>query len=174
MTMDRKSFRAEFLGAMRNVASSVTVVTTDGPAGCAGATVSAFCSLSADPPSVLICLCSSSRIARRVMGNGVFCVNVLPEEARGLAQRFAGRQDHALMDRFQNIEVAPSQGGPILAGANAFVCTLDNVISHGSHSICIGGVSSVSVDSQRPLTYLDGAYHFVRPQSLPAGAARCQ
>jgi len=66
---------------MRQVAATVTVVTTDGPSGQAGATVSAFTSLSADPPSVLVCLRADSRIARAVQDNGVFCVNVLPEDA---------------------------------------------------------------------------------------------
>ena len=49
---------------MRQVAATVTVVTTDGPAGQAGATVSAFSSLSADPPSVLVCLKADTRIAQ--------------------------------------------------------------------------------------------------------------
>ena len=58
--------RDNFLQAMRRVASSVTVVTTDGPHGRHGATVSAFCSVSADPPSVLICLRADSRIESRI------------------------------------------------------------------------------------------------------------
>jgi flavin reductase (DIM6/NTAB) family NADH-FMN oxidoreductase RutF len=49
---------------MRRVASSVTVVTTDGAAGRFGTTVSAFSSVSADPPTVLVCLFAQSRIAK--------------------------------------------------------------------------------------------------------------
>ena len=68
--------RKSFISAMRRVASSVTVVTTDGPGGRHGATVSAFYSV-ADPPSALVCLKADSRIARSVSArNGVFCVNV--------------------------------------------------------------------------------------------------
>src|SRR6056297_3656043 len=85
--------RQNFIDAMRQVASTVTVVTTDGPAGQAGATVSAFSSLSADPPSVLVCLKDDSRIAKAVRENGVFCVNVLPEDAVKTAQSFAGAYD---------------------------------------------------------------------------------
>ena len=70
--------RDAFITAMRQVAATVTVVTTDGPAGQSGATVSAFTSLSADPPSVLVCLKADSRIAKAVRDNGVFCVNILP------------------------------------------------------------------------------------------------
>ena len=57
------------------MAATVTVVTTDGPAGMAGATVSAFTSLSADPPSVLVCLKADSRIAQTVRDNGVGVAN---------------------------------------------------------------------------------------------------
>lgn len=42
--------REECIEALRDVASSVSVVATDGAAGRHGATVSAFCSVSADPP----------------------------------------------------------------------------------------------------------------------------
>jgi Flavin reductase like domain len=45
-----------FRSAMRGAASGVTVVATDGPGGRFGQTVSAMCSVSADPPLVLICL----------------------------------------------------------------------------------------------------------------------
>ncbi|MEQ9673623.1 MAG: flavin reductase family protein, partial [Roseovarius indicus] len=83
--------REDFISAMRRVAASVTVVTTDGPAGRAGATVSAFSSVSADPPTVLVCLHAQSRIAGFVQENKRFCVNVLPERFSDIADRFAGR-----------------------------------------------------------------------------------
>ena len=92
--------RTLFIEAMRHVAQSVTVVTTKGDNGAAGATVSAFSSLSADPPSVLICLRSDSRIALAVNENKVYCVNILPEGAGELAERFAGRFDEEQPDRF--------------------------------------------------------------------------
>ena len=52
-----------FIKGMRQVASSVAVVTTLGAHGRHGATVSAFSSVSADPPQLLVCLRSASRIA---------------------------------------------------------------------------------------------------------------
>ena len=55
--------RTAFIHAMRGVAARVTVVTTNGKAGQRGATVSAFCSVSADPPTILVCLNKSSGIA---------------------------------------------------------------------------------------------------------------
>ena len=62
------------------------VVTTDGPGGRYGATVSAFSSVSADPPTILVCLKSESRIARAVAVNGTLCVNVLPQGGADIAK----------------------------------------------------------------------------------------
>ena len=98
-----------FIEAMRHVAQSVTVVTTQGEDGPTGATVSAFSSLSADPPSVLVCLRSDSRIGLAVGRNQVFCVNVLPEGASALAGHFAGRFDAEEPNRFGAIDCRHSQ-----------------------------------------------------------------
>ncbi|MEQ9260515.1 MAG: flavin reductase family protein [Roseovarius sp.] len=156
--------REAFIAAMRQVAATVTVVTTDGPAGRMGATVSAFTSLSADPPSVLVCLKADSRIARAVTGNGAFCVNVLPEDADRVAQIFSGKFDDSRTDRFEGMTTTDTGFGPILERATAFTCALTHRHVHGSHAICIGDVSDIYDAGHRPLTYLSGAFHIVRPK----------
>ena len=155
--------RTLFIDAMRHVAQSVTVVTTDGPAGPLGATVSAFASLSADPPSVLVCLRGDSRIAKAVVENQVYCVNVLPEDASETAERFAGRFDETQPDRFGGVASVAGPCGNILDGATAFECHVDKIIEHGSHKICIGNVTAITHRGTRPLTYMDGAFQVVRP-----------
>lgn len=155
--------RDAFLAAMRLVASTVTVVTTDGPAGKVGATVSAFTSLSADPPSVLVCLRSDSRIARAVAENGGFCVNILSEDAVEVARAFAGPSPPDAAARFAGLAITPAAQGPILPRATAFACTLTEEVIRGSHAICIGRVRAISNAGQKPLTYLSGGYHIVRP-----------
>ncbi len=156
--------RDAFIAAMRQVAATVTVVTTDGPAGQAGATVSAFTSLSADPPSVLVCLKADSRIAKAVQANGVFCVNVLPEDAAEIARAFAGAFDHERKNRFEGLDVTTTEFGPILPRATAFTCSLSHRHKHGSHAICIGDVTGISNAGEKPLTYMSGTFHSVRPQ----------
>jgi len=156
--------RSLFIEAMRHVAQSVTVVTTQGADGCTGATVSAFSSLSADPPSVLVCLRSDSRIGLAVGRNRVFCVNVLPEGASALAGRFAGRFDAEEPDRFGAIDCRHSRSGPVLSGATAFECTVDQIITHGSHDICIGNVTAITNAATPPLAYMDGSFQIVRPE----------
>lgn len=152
-----------FIEAMRNVAQSVTIVTTMGENGSTGATVSTFSSLSVDPPSVLVCLKSDSRIGLAVAQNQLFCVNVLPESAVNLAERFAGRFDTEQPDRFGAIKYVDSPSGAVLDGAIAFECQLDKVIIHGSHNICIGNVNAITHREIRPLAYMDGKFQVVRP-----------
>ncbi len=157
--------RDAFVLAMRHVAATVTVVTTDGPAGKQGATVSAFASLSADPPLVLVCLKADSRVARAVVENGVFCVNVLPEDAVELARCFAGAFDGDQSNRFTGSGATSTEFGPIFARATAFTCSLGNLHSYGSHSICIGNVTGIVSSGENPLTYMHGDFHVVRPKA---------
>lgn len=164
---DHTDFQARdaFIRAMRAVANTVTVVTTDGPAGRHGATVSAFASVSADPPTTLICLRGDSRIARQVSENGTFCVNVLPQSSQDIASRFAGADDGRVADRFDGIGVCRIDGrSPAIDGATAFACAVEQVIASGSHRIFIGRVETVREGPDAPLTYLDGAYHRLVPQ----------
>ncbi len=156
----------DFIRAMRRVASSVTVVTTQGPAGCHGATVSAFCSVSAEPPQVLVCLRGDSRIAQIIGDNGSFCVNVLPDAASDVADRFAGRDDNRVADRFDGIDVdAPSAAGPVIDGSTAFGCELETYFDAGSHRIFIGRVIQVCENAAEPLAWMDGSYHRVVPHA---------
>lgn len=157
--------RDAFVQAMRRVANSVVVVTTDGSAGRLGATVSAFSSVSADPPMVLVCLRTDSRIAEAVIANGSLCVNVLPEDRPDLANRFAGREDHLISDRFQGVEIQRALGSaPEINGATVFAGVVDQAVHAGSHSVFICRVHSVRQGCAAPLAYLDGAYHNVVPQ----------
>ncbi len=80
-----------FREGMSCFAEAVTIVTTDGPAGLAGATATAVTSVSDNPPTILVCLNRTSKSAPRFVANGVFCVNALMPEHRELADVFAGR-----------------------------------------------------------------------------------
>ncbi|MEP1521753.1 flavin reductase family protein [Ascidiaceihabitans sp.] len=164
--------RDHFIAAMRQVASSVTVVTTDGVGGLHGATVTAFSSVSADPPTVLVCLFAESRIARAVSANGTFCVNVLSEDDAEIADRFAGRHDDLVADRFSGINYYGGAGvAPQIDGSTSFHCVSQQTIRSGSHLIMLGHVRDVLTSSASPLTYRNGCYHQVMPQPKLAFAA---
>ena len=165
--------REAFIGAMRRVATSVTVVTTDGPGGRYGATVSAFSSVSADPPTILVCLKSESRIARAVAVNGTLCVNVLPQGGADIARRFAGFDDAQVGDRFDGIDTYGKRGmPPAIDGATVFCCSLKQNIVAGSHRIVVGEVQEVRDGMNEPLAYFAGAFHRVVPTSEFCDAVR--
>ncbi len=166
------TLRAAFLEAMRSVASSVTVVTSDGPAGCHGATVSAFCSVSADPPSVLVCLNAQSRIAEVVRENRSFCVNVLPEGRTDLSDRFAGRLDAWIGPRIDETQWSRSHHrAPKLPEATALCCELVEAMPQGSHIVCIGQVVEAQVGAAAPLIYHRCGYRRLS-EPLPPAEAR--
>ena len=95
--------RTAFIHAMRGVAASVTVVTKNGKVGRRGATVSAFCSVSTDLPTILVCLNKSSGIADAVAENGLFNVNILRNDQAMIARRFAGNDNSQLIDRLKKM-----------------------------------------------------------------------
>ena len=149
--------RDSFIAAMRQVAASVTVVTTNGAAGKHGATVSAFASVSADPPTVMVCLRSESRIARAVEENGCFAVCVLPHSGAETAMRFAGNDDLQVDDRFAEI---PHQdwAAPHIADTTSFSCDVDKAVQSGSHTAFFGVVTWAGTADEDPLLYFDGKF----------------
>lgn len=158
--------RDHFLSAMSNVANSVTVVTTDGTGGKHGATVSSFCSVSADPPTVLVCLNQSSNTCAAVEENGVFCVNVLPEDEHKLANVFAGQTGDDVIDKFTDAKWSTSgNGSPVLPGVTAFLCTVTGKVEASSHIIFIGEVSEMQEGHHPPLIYLNRKFCKTSPLS---------
>lgn len=151
--------RELFIRGMRQVASSVAVVTTSGAAGRHGATVSAFSSVSADPPQLLVCLRSASRIAAAVDANGGFCLNILSHRHPHVAERFSGTHDSAVADRFDGIALhRDDEDWVVLADATVFACTVTGRLSAGTHTIFLAAVQHVQISEHDPLTYQQGRY----------------
>ena len=91
----------EFRGALSRLATTVSVITTDGPAGIAGVTCSAVCALSDDPAMVLVCIHGKSATNAAIKANQVFCVNSLQAEQSELSQAFAGIGSIPMRDALQ-------------------------------------------------------------------------
>lgn len=159
--------RDDFIRAMASVASSVTVVTTDGPAGRFGQTVSSFCSVSADPPQMLGCLRSESPICRAIESNGCFAISILSDSQAPVANTFAGRADTGLSYNFSAGDwIEDCLGCPILPFVPAsFSCALQQRVVSGTHCIYIGSVVSVDLAEASPLIYRARAYGRYLPLS---------
>ncbi len=161
--------RTRFVEAMSQAAATVSVVTTDGPAGRAGVTVSALCSVSADPPTLLVCIHHRSRACAAVPGNGRFCVNLLGDHQSEISDTFAGRLPAPGGDKFACARWrALATGAPALEGALvALDCRLVARLRQGSHSVFIGAVAEVALGEGAPLVYAKRAY---RNLGLPLDA----
>jgi flavin reductase (DIM6/NTAB) family NADH-FMN oxidoreductase RutF len=157
--------RELFVRGMRQVASSVAVVTTNGRAGRHGATVSAFSSVSADPPQLLVCLRSASRIAAAVDANGSFCLNILSHRHPHVAERFSGTHDSAVNDRFEGIDIGQEgEEWVVIKDSTAFACTISDRLVSSTHTIFLGHVQRVQTSDHDPLTYLQGRYRRLAQQ----------
>ncbi len=161
--------RTRFLEAMGQAAATVSVVTTDGPAGRAGVTVSALCSVSADPPTLLVCIDHRSRACAAVRGNRRFCVNLLGDHQSEISDTFAGRLPAPGGDKFACAQWrALATGAPALEDAlMALDCRLVARLRQGSHSVFIGAVAEVALGEGAPLIYARRAY---RNLGLPLDA----
>lgn len=147
--------RNEFIEAMSRLAASVSVVSTNGPAGRFGLTVSAVTSVSADPPTLLICVNRKNPIAEAIRANERFAVNVLRADQRALAETFSGHPSRGEAYDFSlsRWEVGPHDI-PLASGSVAwFLCELADEHHAGTHSIFLGGVERVGAGSGFPLVY---------------------
>ncbi|TGA92957.1 flavin reductase family protein [Streptomyces sp. MZ04] len=158
--------REDFVAAMGNAATGVTVVSTQGPAGRYAQTVSAMCSVSADPPSLLVCVHERSPLAEAAVRNGVFAVSVLAAGQAHVSDVFAGRPargsgpyDFDCADWRQLTTDAP-----VLSEASAaFDCRLVEAVRQGTHRVLFGSVVSSAVTGAHPLVHHARVYGTTSP-----------
>lgn len=150
--------------AMRRVASSVAVVTTRRDGVDHGMTVTAFSSVSLDPPIVLVVINTTASLHDPLTRGDGFCLNILDVDQQDIAEAFARRgagHSRFAAGRWFRPSVAGAPAPALaLEGAQAWVqCDVDAVVTAGTHSIITGKVRAAwSADGGAPLLYLDGAF----------------
>ncbi|MEQ1691175.1 MAG: flavin reductase family protein [Gemmatimonas sp.] len=153
MPIDADLFRA----VLGRFATGVAIVTVrDREDRDHGMTVSAFTSLSLDPPLVLICIGNDATMAPVMDDAESFAVNVLSAGQEALSRRFAGKLD----DRFAEISSARSASGNVLLDGTLGSLDCRVVARHpaGDHVIVVGAVEAASAHDGRPLLYYRGGY----------------
>jgi flavin reductase (DIM6/NTAB) family NADH-FMN oxidoreductase RutF len=145
-SVDPKAFR----DALASVCTPVSVVTSHQDGRPHGTTVSAFCSLSLDPPMVLVSLDRSSDLLGIVTESRVFGINVLNAGQKDLALNFARKG----ADKFEGVEWELHQGVPRIAGvATWLVCKLQQLHEGGDHLVAFGLVQHAESAPGNPLLY---------------------
>lgn len=154
MPVDQNAFKE----ALRGWASGVTVVTSRAGHRVHGMTVSAFSSVSADPPLVLVCANRSSTTHSVIEEGGVFAVNILAAHQRDVSDVFASAElEDSRLERVPWTE--GNTGAPLLAEALASLeCSVRSAHREGSHTIYIGQVEAVHLSDASPLLYYRGGY----------------
>ena len=132
----------------------VTTRTSDGTPH--GLTVNAFCSLSLDPPLVMVAIDGGCRVLEIFEKAGHFAINFLSSEQRDLSIRFSELPE----GRFSGVSWTPGlEGAPLLTGAIGSVeCRTRQVIDAGDHRALIGEVFGASVGEGDPLVFFRSGY----------------
>jgi flavin reductase (DIM6/NTAB) family NADH-FMN oxidoreductase RutF len=152
---------ASFRFSMRHPANSVTVIASGQRDGRAGLTATAVCSLSDDPPSLLVCVNQKSSALNTIRDAGFFSVNFLHADQTDIAGVFAGRTDLRGASRFDDDTwTTLATGAPVLKRClAAFDCYLDQQIDYATHTILIGHVASTAHSGDRDaLIYAHGEF----------------
>jgi flavin reductase (NADH)/flavin reductase/chlorophenol-4-monooxygenase component 1 len=156
---------SEFRNALSKLATTVSVITTDGPAGVAGVTCSAVCALSDEPAMVLICIHGKSATNSAIKSNRVLCVNSLQAEQRYLSQAFAGVGGIPMRERFTLCDWDTAvTGAPRCKQALVTLdCEVTDVRDIGTHSIFVAKVLATNEsEGHNPLLYQRRAYATTR------------
>ncbi len=148
---------AKFRSVVGRFASGITILTACDESGTDhGMTVSAFCSLSLEPPLVLVCVERIAEMHDVLATASQFAINILASGQESISRRFAER----IEDRFDGIGFARGlSGAPLLHGTLAHVeCSIKKRLNGGDHSIFIGEVIDAEAREDRPLLYYRGGY----------------
>ncbi|MGH7077124.1 MAG: flavin reductase [Acetobacteraceae bacterium] len=152
-----------FREAMARLGAAVNVVTTDGVAGRGGCTASAVCSVTDDPPTLLVCLNRGGEMCALVRANAVLCVNTLAASQEALSPLFAGETGQKVGGRFTAGLWKPlATGAPLLDGAVvSFDCFVSQVTEIGTHSVFFCAVAAIRLGSgeDEALIYFRRRYH---------------
>jgi flavin reductase len=152
--------RDDYRGGMARLAAAVNAVTTDGPAGLGGFTASAVCSVTDDPPTLIVCVNLASRQNEIIRANRVLCINTLAADQADIAALFSTRE-LPIEQRFATGRWSTlATGSPVLEGAIAsFDCRVVERLERGTHSVIFCEVQAVRVRTDgEPLLYLDRQY----------------
>ncbi len=167
--IDKQMFR----DAMARLAAPVSVITSNGAGGLCGCTASAVCSVSDEPPVVLVCINRSSRNNAVLKQNQQLCINVLRSDQQALALQFS-RSGSDVLERFAGIALSEPQDdfsvdgtptSPMLDDALVSLdCRITGSNEVGSHTVFYCTVEATRFgQAGRGLVYFERDFHDIPP-----------
>lgn len=159
--LDDDGRQAAFKEAMRHLVGGVSIVSVALGEERGGLAATSVTSLSAEPPSLIVCVKQSASVMPLLRRAGRFGVSVLGHDQQHIADRFAGRGGAKGADRFAGAEWIGRAGyPPVIADALAsFECEVDEMLDRFSHTIVIGRVTeSRATGGDGALVYWRASY----------------
>ena len=158
----------KFKQGMRRLASGVSLITTVNNGERHGLVATAVSSVTATPPTLLICVNKTASAHDHIGEAGLFCVNILADGHEDVAARFSSARDRET--RFSTGEWCEIEtGAPALIGSLvSFDCEVRQTISYMSHTIYLAEIVGVELwaETVEPLVYFDGRYRLLEDDKL--------
>ncbi|AUZ04953.1 MULTISPECIES: flavin reductase [Vitreoscilla] len=150
----------DYRNAMSWFTSAVNVITTGGDSGRYGFTASAVCSVTDNPPTLLVCMNQSVSSHARFIENQTLAVNVLAAHQQMISQAFASKltpEQRFAVGQWTTL----ATGSPVLSDAlAAFDCEITQVQTVGTHSLLLCRVVAIQTSEQeQSLVYFNRAYY---------------
>lgn len=151
-------FERHFRSVLGHFATGVAIVTAIDDGEPVGITIQSFCSLSIDPPLILVCPALTSTTWPRIEAVGQMCVNLLADGQEQLARQFA----RSRTDKYRGVAWTPSAatGSPMLDGALAWIdCEVQRAYPGGDHLIVVARVLDLEARTDlRPLIFFQSGF----------------
>ena len=140
--------------------TGVTIVTVKDGKEKRGITVNSFCSVSLNPPLILICIGNEHKTHKLIKDSGVFAVNILREDQKELSERFS--KVNRPKERFKGLSTwVAVTGSPILEGCLAFIdCKVVSEYPGGDHTLFLAQAEAIgsAEDHGKALVFYQGKY----------------
>lgn len=150
----------EFRNAMGKFATGVTVISTDVEGMHHGMTANGFMSISLDPALVAVSIGERAQTLQLIKASGRFGVSVLSKEQVNVSKQFAGQ-----IPSDETFSFCEEHGFPLVKDSLVqVICTVEQEVLAGDHTIFIGRVEKMLVKDGDPLLFSCGKYAELDPQ----------
>lgn len=147
-----------FRNAMGSFATGVTVITTENNGEVTGMTANAFMSVSLNPKLVAISIGENAKMLHRIKESDKFAVNILSDEQQKESMQFAGQ-----LKEHYDVKFEDYKGLPTIDNSLAIItCDVHSQFVAGDHTIFIGHVTGVKLESKDPLLFSQGQYRTLK------------
>jgi flavin reductase len=149
-----------FRTTMQHLCGAVVVISTEHEERDIGMAATAVCSVSDDPPTVMVCVNKSASIYRPLLETGRYAISILGEAHIDVVQKFSSKDEDARRERLRHF--TGESGMRAISGALAVLhCSVVQEVDCGTHTAFFAQVEETCVHApdDGPLLYFRQAFH---------------